>query len=361
MFASRPLRALVFNVLALLFAAAALTACGDGAPPNEVVVYCAWDDAYAGPLLKEFEKEKGIKVRLNLDIETNKTSWLRTKLIAEKSNPRCDLFWNNEPGQTHLLKAAGVLRPIPQPVWDGEYVKSIPAAYKDGDADRSFVGFAARARVIIYNTNRLTGPPPKGLADLLDPRFKGQVGIADPKAGTTATHAAMLFVKWGPEKAEEFFKRLRDNDVQVENGNAVVAQNVAGGALILGLTDTDDANLRRLGGAPVNWVYPDQEGEGTPVLPNTLMLIRNSRNQKNAETLIAWLLSRHVEEALAQSKAIQMPLGAGAKPPAKPASDPESPIKSLAEIRAFEADLSKAAPIIEGRCQSLGADLRAGH
>ena len=49
---------------------------------------------------------------------------------------------------------------------------------------------------------------PKGLLDLVDPRWKGKIAIAKPLFGTTATHATCLFAHWGDEKARAFFTTL---------------------------------------------------------------------------------------------------------------------------------------------------------
>ena len=82
---------------------------------------------------------------------------------------------------------------------------------------------------------------PKSIYDLLDAKWKGKIGIAKPLFGTTATHAACLFAALGEEKAKEFCRQLKANDVQILSGNAQVAQAVAGGQFAFGLTDTDDA------------------------------------------------------------------------------------------------------------------------
>ena len=64
---------------------------------------------------------------------------------------------------------------------------------------------------------------PGGIKDLLDPKWKGKIGIAKPLFGTTATHAACLFAAWGDEKAKQYFRDLKANGVQVLSGNKQVA------------------------------------------------------------------------------------------------------------------------------------------
>ncbi len=125
---------------------------------------------------------------------------------------------------------------------------------------------------------------PKRIKDLLDPRWKGKIGIAKPLFGTTATHAACLFVAWGDEKAKAFFRDLKANAVQVLSGNKQVATAVGSGQLAFGLTDTDDAMGEVDAGSPVVIVYPDRNaGElGTLFIPNTLALIKGSPHPEAA-------------------------------------------------------------------------------
>src|SRR5262245_54413906 len=118
---------------AALLGLIALSAC---ARPD-VVIYCAADQEYAEPILKEFEKSSGLKVQSVFDVEATKTVGLVQTLLEEKPHPRCDVFWNNEPVHTIRLKSAGVLAPYKSPS-----AADVPAALRDPDG--FWTGIAAR-------------------------------------------------------------------------------------------------------------------------------------------------------------------------------------------------------------------------
>lgn len=67
---------------------------------REVVIYTSLDKVFSQPILEAFEKETGIKVLDVYDSEATKTTGLVNRLIAEKNNPRADVFWNSETGRT---------------------------------------------------------------------------------------------------------------------------------------------------------------------------------------------------------------------------------------------------------------------
>jgi iron(III) transport system substrate-binding protein len=301
--------------------AALLGGCGEGMPPlfkkvepppveSVVVVYTALDEMYSKPILDSFEKETGIDVQAVYDTEAAKTTGLRTRIIAEKGRPRADVFWNNEVAQTILLKDEDVL----ESYWS-KSANDIPDQYKD--ADGYWTGFAARGRVIIYNTE-LVQEPPTSIQDFLKPEWKGKTAIGNPLFGTTATHAAALFALWGDSEAEAFFEKLKANDVAVLEGNATVRDRVAAGDFAFGLTDTDDANGAVQDGLPVKWVFPDQGEEdiGTLIIPNTVALIKGAPHPEAAKKLIDYLLSPGVETRLAEMRSIQIPLKSSVTPPA---------------------------------------------
>ena len=146
-----------------------------GAPTKSgvVVLYCSHDWLFSEPIVKEFERRSGLKVDYKYDGEASKTVGLVNKLIARKEHPECDVYWNNELGQTLVLKERGILE-----AYRPQAAAGLPERFRD--ADGWWTGFAARARVILYNTE-LVKPEdaPKGLLDLTHPRFKSQGVMAE--------------------------------------------------------------------------------------------------------------------------------------------------------------------------------------
>jgi iron(III) transport system substrate-binding protein len=287
-----------------------LTGCGHGhdvtvdGVPQRVVVYSALDQEFADPILKAYQQRTGVEVRTKYDVESTKTVGLTNLIITEKARPRCDLFWNNEILNTLRLKEMGLLTPF-RPSHAGELPEPFQA--KDG----TWYGFAARARILIVNTKLVAAADrPKGIQDLLDPRWKGKSGIAKPLFGTTATHAACLFAAWGDDKARQFFRDLKANEVQVLSGNKQVATAAGSGQIAFGLTDTDDAMGELEAGSPVAIVYPDRTpgGIGTLFIPNTLAIIKGAPDRDAAQALADHLLSPEVEAALANGPSAQIPL-----------------------------------------------------
>lgn len=299
--------------------------------PREVIVYTALDSDFSEPIFADFEAATGIKVLPKFDTESTKTVGLAQALLAERDRPRCDVFWNNEILNTIRLQGQGLIEP-----YDSPAAESYPAAYRSEDG--AWHGFAARARVLIVNTALVPeADRPRSILDLADSKWSGKTAIAKPLFGTTATHAACLFAAWGDRKAEDYFLKLKKNGVQVLSGNKQVALSVAAGHAHFGLTDTDDAIIEVEKGMPVAIVYPDQgEGQlGTLFIPNTLAVIRNGPNPKNARRLVDYLLSPAVEAKLAAGPSAQIPLN--------PAVKAEVRVGTPKTIRPMEIDFQKAA------------------
>ncbi|MBI4563515.1 MAG: extracellular solute-binding protein [Planctomycetes bacterium] len=287
---------------------------------------------FSEPVLKDFEKRTGIQVRIVGDTEATKTTGLVNRLIQMKNKPEADVFWNNEVMNSVRLANMGLLEP-----YAPAGAEDIPAAFRD--PEKRWVGFAARARVILYNTD-LVKPEeaPKSIFDLTQPRYKGRVAIAKPLFGTTSTHVAALFAALGAEKVKQWLVDLKANDVRIVVGNAFARNLVMNGEIAICLTDTDDANGAFLKNKPVEMVYPDADGIGTLVIPNTVMLIKNAPHPDAGRKLVDYLASRSVEERLAKLESAQMPLRDGISP--------YSERFDLSKINAMRADWMKAAEIV---------------
>ncbi len=280
-----------------------LAAAGCWSPAEqEVVVYSALDREFSEPVLQRFEDQSGVTVRTVFDVESTKTVGLYNRLLGERVNPQCDVFWNNEILHTLQLQQEGVLQAYSSPAG-----QAFPADYRD--AQGAWHGLAARVRVLLVHRERVGADRPTSVQDLADPQWKGRCGIAKPLFGTTKTHAAVLFARWGNERAADFFQDVAENAV-VLSGNKQVAQAVASGQLAFGLTDTDDAFIEVNNGAPVEVVFPDQseQQEGALRIPNTLCILRNCPHPEQARRLVDYLLGPEVEAALARGESTQFPL-----------------------------------------------------
>lgn len=327
------------NRSSLLLALLLLSGCWVSTGP-EVVVYTAQDAEFSKPILEDFGRQTEIQVLPKFDVESTKTVGLVEAIIAEANRPRCDVFWNNEILHTLRLAKLGLLEPY-QPKLADQYPADMQSP------EHLWHGFAARARVLIVNTN-LVRPEkrPSSVMDLADPEWQGRVGIAKPLFGTTATHAAVLFAIWGEDEAKDFFREVKRN-CRIEAGNKQVARDVASGTLAWGITDTDDALGELESGMPIAIVYPDQAPDepGTLFIPNTLAILKGCAHPSEARQLVDALLTPQVEARLAAGPSAQIPLNKS--------FDGKLRTESPQTIRAMSVDFSAASDQWESAARFL--------
>lgn len=300
---------------------------------REVVVYTSVDQVFSEPILDRYQERSGVRVRAVYDVEAAKTVGLVNRLLAEKANPRADVFWNSEIGRTIALKRHGILAPYASPA-----AQDIPEMLKDPEG--CWTGFAVRARVLVYNTRMLAPDElPESIFDLTAPRWKGRVVLGYPLLGTIATHMAALYAELGAEKTESYLRALKANDVVIVPGNSVVRDLVADGQYPIGFTDTDDVHVALRKGQPVRMLFADQKGMGTFVIPNTVALVRNGPNPEEGRRLVDFLLSRAVEEMLARSDSGNMPVRPDVPSPPN--------VRTLSTLRVMDVDYGTLGSHIE--------------
>lgn len=282
----------------------ALLSWNGDASQDALVVYCSHDSSYSEEILRDFERETGIRLIVRFDTEATKSIGLINLLIAERDNPQCDVFWNNEVLGTMKLQKLGMLQP-----YKGKGYERIPAQHKADDG--SWTGFAARLRVFIVNTENMPATRVavaqrvnSEVADL------SRVAMAKPLFGTTLTQYSALWSMIGPEDLVRWHHDLRDRGLLEVNGNSVVKDLVASGRCDFGFTDTDDFFLAADEGKPVEMLPLVSGSPGRTIcIPNSVALIRGTRSSGAARLLVDYLLSAEVETRLACSPSRQIPLG----------------------------------------------------
>ncbi len=285
----------VQSVLLLIVTMIFMTGCGKS---KEVVVYTAVDEVFAEDIIKGFEQETGIKVKVVYDSEANKTTGLVNRIISEEAHPVCDVFWNNEFMQTIKLAQSGLLESYESPSAD-----TIPDYYKA--ADHTWAAEGGRARVFLVNNAGIEGKKtPGGVRDFVSDEYTGdELAIAYPMFGTTKTMAAALYAAWGEDEARQYFETIKAKGVNVVDGNSVTKDMAATGQVIIGFTDSDDAREAIEDGADVTMVYPDQgpDDMGTLLTPSTVAMIKGAPNPDNAKVFVDYILSEKVERQLVEA------------------------------------------------------------
>lgn len=288
-----------------------VTLAGCGKPPD-LVVYCALDQEFAEPLIRRFGEETGLDVRAEFDVEASKTVGLVRRIQEESSHTRCDVFWNNEVAHTVRLAEEGLLASYRSPS-----AAEIPPLFRD-PKDR-WTGFAARARVLIVNTELADPKEIRGMRDLLDPKWAGKVCMAKPLTGTTLTHMTALYSVLGETEAQRYVDEIRalakTGAFNLTNGNATNARLVRDGKMAFGWTDTDDYNVALEAQKPVAAVYPDQDSVGTLLIPNSISILAAAPHPENARRFVDWVLRPEIEAELARSRSAQIPVRANVPRP----------------------------------------------
>ncbi len=294
---------------------------------EEVVVYVSEDQVFSEPVLKDFEKETGIKIKAVYDTEETKSTGAMNRLIAEKNNPQADVYWANEPIRAIVLKQKKISAP-----YFSSNAEGIPSHFKDTEG--YWTGFSARARVLITSGKEET---PNTILDYTNESFKNMAVIANPLFGTTTAWVASLFTFWGDRKAKDFMDKMKKNGISISTSNGESTMLVVNREFVFSLVDSDDATNVIRGGKQVKQIYPDQieGGLGCLVLPNAAVLIKGGPNPENGRKLIDYLLSPETERKLAFADCAQIPLHKGVETP------PD--VKKIEDIKTMAVDYEEVA------------------
>jgi iron(III) transport system substrate-binding protein len=146
--------------------------------------------------------------------------------------------------ETHQLVKAGLLQP---------YVSPESAAYPAGfkDSKGYWVDYFDSYNVIGYNTQLVAREQaPKSWEDLLDPKWKGKIALDEENF---SWYGAMT-QKWGKEKTQRYMRALAKQDIQLRNGQTLIAQLMAAGEFSVAMVLAHRIEKMKEQGAPVAWV-----------------------------------------------------------------------------------------------------------
>lgn len=340
---------MTYLVRILLAFAVSLSACAPVArqsdestvAPREIVLYTSLRETAVRPVIAPFEADTGATVRV---VRARRPSTAEAPgLVAQFADARADVWWCQETLATVALKRAGAFARMDPPPSGAD---AIPSALHD--TDRTWFGFAPRARIIMVNTGLVPADRiPRSMWDLLDPQWREKLVVAAPTGGTALFHFLALREMLGPDETDRFVDGLRGNACVVAPSDRRLAEMIGSGEAWVGMTDTSDCLGVRADGAAVDAIYPDQHGCGTLLIPHTVALLSTSADPIAARQLVEYLLSERAERILVQQGRGQLPL--------RSSDDRPAGIANAAELHVMPVDLTSAA----ARAGDLGPALRA--
>jgi iron(III) transport system substrate-binding protein len=308
-------------------AAAGLLLAAEARAQGSLVLYCAVQEEWCRAATTAFERETGIKVSM-----TRKSSGeVYAQIKAEAANPRADIWWGGT-GDPHMQAAEEGLTDA--------YTSPRLAELNDWavrqwqQAKGRTVGIYSGALGYGFNTKEIAGKKlaePKCWADLLDPKLKDEVQVADPNSsGTAYTLLATIIQLMGEDKGFDYLKKLHRNVNQYTKSGAAPAKATALGETAVGITFMHDMVTMVVDGAPVKVVAPC---EGTGYEIGSMSIVKGARNPDSARRWYDWALSPAAQAIGATNKQYQIPSNKTA-----PIS-PHSP--KLGEIKLIDFDFAK--------------------
>jgi thiamine transport system substrate-binding protein len=204
-------RQTIVTRLGILLLVTLLTGCQSG--PRTLVVMTHDDFYVSESVLQQFEKDNNVKVSV---LKSGDAGAALNKAILTKGAPLADVFYGVD--TTFLTRA---LQADIFERYDSPRLKDIPVAFRLDDQNRALpVDYGDvcinydRAYFAAHNL-----PLPQSLEDLTSPQYRGLLVVENPATSSPGLAFLLVTVKhFGPEGFLEFWKSLRENEVQVVDG-----------------------------------------------------------------------------------------------------------------------------------------------
>jgi len=252
------------------------------ASAKEVVLYSSNQPDMLDAISQDFESKTGIK----LTVVRMGTGEAMKRIEAEKANPLCDVFWSGDVAVLDNAKANFASYKSPE-------AASLPASFVE--KDHKWTAANMHLMVIMANTQLVPAADlPKSWKDLLDPKWKDKVVMANPlKSGSAYAQVYGLYKLYGWDGLTKLI-----NNVKILDSSSLVYKGTAEGEFALGITMEYAAHRYVAGGAKnVRVIYP---ADGVIAAPEGTAIIAGCKHPEEAKALVNYLLSQPVVDSIFQ-------------------------------------------------------------
>jgi iron(III) transport system substrate-binding protein len=247
-----------------------------------------------------FTKKTGIKVNL-IEAEADK---LIERIKSEGANSPADVLITVDAGRLWRAQADGILQPISSSVLTAavpSYLRS-PSGY--------WFGLSKRARVIVYNKDKVKPSELSTYEDLASPKWKGRLLTRSSNSVYNQSLVGSLLAAHGEAETETWIKGLIANlSRQPEGNDTAQIKAVASGVGDLTLVNTyyvarilksDKAEDKAIADK-IGVFFPNQSNRGTHINISGGGVIKTAPNRAAAIQFLEHLASKESQEIFAGS------------------------------------------------------------
>lgn len=297
---------------------------------GEVNVYTSRHYEADQMLYKKFEEETGIKV----NVVEGKGEELMERLNREGDATNADVFITADAGNLHQAKEAELLQAVESDV----LAENIPEKLRD--VDNQWFGLTKRARVIVYDKERVSPEELSTYEALTEPEWKDRVVVRSSENMYNMSLLASFIDIMGRDQAKEWAQGIADNMARdPEGGDRDQAKAVVAGEADVAIMNTYYIGVM-LNGADeeekkvaenVGVFFPNQETTGTHINISGAGVTKHAKNQENAIKFIEFLSGEEAQGQFAE---------ANSEYPVNENVEPSELLKSWGEFKEQDINLS---------------------
>ena len=279
---------------------------------SEVNVYTHRHYATDKKLINMFTKQTGIKV----NVVKGKASQLIKRLEIEGEYSPADILITVDAGRLEIAKNKGLLQSVSSKTLDS----NVPAHLRDRDG--MWYSLTKRARVIVYNKDRVTPDMLSTYEDLADPKWKNKIAVRSSNNIYNQSLLASMIAHNGKEESLAWAKGVVKNLARKPKGN----DSDQAKAIVAGIGDIAVMNTYYIGRMSnskdpaeqkiikkVGVFFPNQGDRGTHVNISGAGVTKYSKNKENAIKYIEFLSSKEAQTIYAQAN-YEYPVLKGVEP-----------------------------------------------
>lgn len=301
----RRLNALTLAVILLCLALLGAGCGGGNDDPDSVTIYSGRNEKLIGPLIKQFERDTGIKA----DVRYGDSAELAATILEEADASPADVFFSQDAGALGAVEQAGSLAPMPP-----ELLDRVDGRFRD--ADGRWVGVSGRSRVVAYSTERVEPSElPDSIFDFTAPEWKGRIGFPPPNASFQAFISAMRLTV-GDARTTRWLEDIKKNDPVLLENNIQTEEAIASGEIDVGFVNhyyVYELRAERPS-FPVANHFLKAGDPGSLVNVAGVGVLASAENDDEAERFVEYLLSR-AGQTYFSTKTFEYPLAAGIAAP----------------------------------------------